>query len=70
MTHAPPRGYGDLEDLPHQGFEALNTLLVRTRPQLMLHGHIHLDYGRIERERLHPAGTRMVNAFASCALDL
>ena len=29
----------------------------------MLHGHVHLDYGMLERERQHPSGTTLVNAF-------
>lgn len=61
VTHAPARGHGDLDDLPHRGFECLNWLLGRLRPRLMLHGHVHLDYGRIARERTHPCGTRIVN---------
>ena len=63
VTHAPPRGYGDLDDLPHQGFECLNWLLETTRPKLMLHGHTHLDYGIIKRELTRPCGTKIVNAF-------
>ena len=27
LTHAPCRGYGDMEDLPHRGFECFNDLL-------------------------------------------
>ena len=43
LTHAPPRGVGDREDRPHQGFEALNRLTERLQPPLLLHGHIHPD---------------------------
>lgn len=63
VTHAPPRGYGDLDDLPHRGFKCFNWLLDRFRPRLLLHGHTHLDYGIIPRELQHPSGTRIVNAF-------
>lgn len=63
VTHVPPRGCGDLADMPHWGFEAFNGLLARLSPHLMLHGHVHLNYGRIERERTHPSGVRLVNAF-------
>ena len=41
MTHAPPRGVHDGEDLTHQGFEAFHRFLQMARPRLMLHGHIH-----------------------------
>ncbi len=70
VTHAPPRGYGDLEDFVHQGFEALNVLLERTRPRYLLHGHVHLDYGRIPRVVEHPLGTTIVNVCGSYVLDL
>jgi Icc-related predicted phosphoesterase len=41
LTHAPPRGLGDREDLPHQGFECLHWTIERLRPKWLLHGHIH-----------------------------
>ena len=62
VTHTPPRGYGDLDDRPHRGFECFNWLLNTVQPKLMLHGHTHLSYGRITRELEHPSGTRIVNA--------
>ena len=61
VTHTPPRGHGDLSDEPHQGFEAFNGLLDWLHPSLMLHGHVHMNYGMVERERMHPSGTRLVN---------
>jgi uncharacterized protein len=44
ITHAPPRGINDREDLPHQGIDAFRWLLEVFRPRYHLHGHIHL-YG-------------------------
>jgi Icc-related predicted phosphoesterase len=63
VTHAPPRGYGDLDDAPHRGFVCYNWLLNLLRPRLMLCGHVHLTYGRMDRERMHPSGARIVNAY-------
>ena len=40
LTHAPPRGIGDGEDPPHQGFAALHPLVARLQPGLLLHGHV------------------------------
>jgi len=61
VTHSPPRGIGDAEDLPHRGFEALLTLMDRARPQFLLHGHIHLRYGRnLQREHRYKQ-TRVIN---------
>ncbi len=70
VTHAPVRGYGDLDDLPHRGFEALGRLLERTRPRYLLHGHVHMEYGRIERVHEHPCGTTIVNACGSYLLEI
>lgn len=70
VTHAPARGYGDLDDLPHRGFEAFNRLLERTRPRYLVHGHVHLNYGRIERVREHACGTTIVNAFGSHVIEI
>jgi calcineurin-like phosphoesterase family protein len=44
LTHAPPLGVGDAEDLPHRGFRALHRLVAQTSPPLLLHGHVH-SYG-------------------------
>lgn len=70
VTHAPLRGYGDLDDLPHRGFEALGRLVERTRPRYLLHGHVHLEYGRIERVCEHPCGTTIVNVCGSYVLEI
>ena len=45
LTHAPPLGLGDGDDRPHEGIEALHTVLERLQPSWHLHGHIH-PYGR------------------------
>lgn len=44
LTHAPCRGYGDLPDIPHNGFECFNELLNRCRPAFHCYGHIHEEY--------------------------
>lgn len=70
VTHAPVRGYGDLDDLPHRGFEAFNVVLDTLKPALMLHGHVHMEYGRIEREHVHPSGTRIINVCGHQFIDI
>ena len=69
VTHAPPRGLGDLEDPAHRGFAAFTTLLDRWHPALLLHGHVHLRYGGPPREQLY-GGTRIVNASERFVLEL
>lgn len=69
VTHAPLHGYGDLPDLPHHGFNAFQELLDAYHPQLLLHGHIHLNYGcNIPREQQCGA-TRIINAFERITVE-
>ena len=64
VTHAPAKGCGDLDDLPHQGFECFNELMTRMQPRYMLHGHVHANYGSgFQRETQHPSGTTIINGY-------
>lgn len=65
LTHAAARGYGDMNDLPHLGFECFNSLLYSVKPAYMLHGHVHSSYraGRFQRIMKHPSGTTIINCF-------
>ncbi len=62
LTHAPCRGYGDLDDLPHQGFECFNDLLNQFKPRIHVYGHVHQSYRGFERTIIHPSGTELINA--------
>jgi Icc-related predicted phosphoesterase len=42
VTHAPPWGIHDREDLPHRGIKAFNWLIKTFAPAYHLHGHIHV----------------------------
>lgn len=42
VTHAPPLGIHDKEDLPHQGIRAFRWLLRVFRPAYQVHGHVHI----------------------------
>ena len=70
VTHAPLHGYGDMNDLAHRGFTVFRDILDRYHPQLMLHGHVHMNYGtNIPRE--HQYGTtRIVNFFVRVYMDV
>lgn len=71
VTHAPADGYGDLPDLPHWGFKCFNKLLMKYKPLYMLHGHVHKSYDtNFIRERSHPSGTLIVNAYESYVLEI
>ncbi len=62
VTHAPPRGLGDLEDPAHRGFEAFRELIEKYHPQIFLHGHTHLRYHAEGLRELDCGGTRVINA--------
>ncbi len=70
VTHAPPQGIGDGEDTAHRGFAALRRLLDRYQPRYLLHGHVHLNYGR-DRTRLRQYGkTAVINVTERYVLDV
>ncbi|MBR3125104.1 MAG: metallophosphoesterase family protein [Mogibacterium sp.] len=69
LTHAPCRSYGDMEDLPHKGFECFNELLNKYSPQLHCYGHVHREYGMIKRSIQHPSGTLLINGSGHRIID-
>jgi len=70
VTHSPAKGYGDLEDLPHRGFDAFNDIMNKYHPEFMVHGHVHMNYGRIKKEYDHPSGTKIINACGFSIIDV
>jgi Icc-related predicted phosphoesterase len=68
VTHVPPLGVGDDDDLCHQGFAAYERLIQRTTPSLHLHGHIHPHEGDRPDRTLN--GTRIVNVIPYKLLEL
>ena len=70
VTHAPCKGYGDLEDLAHQGFNCFNNILNIYKPKYMVHGHIHKEYGKFQREIIHPSGTTIINAWGHTFIEI
>ena len=70
LTHSPARGCGDLDDLPHQGFECFNTFLEHWKPKYMIHGHVHKAYGHFEQTRTHKCGTAVINACGYTIIDI
>ena len=62
VTHSPPYGLGDKDDLPHQGFKAYVWFLKTFKPKLHFHGHIHL-YDINEKWMQTFEQTRIINAY-------
>ena len=61
VTHAPPFGVGDGPDRAHIGFRAINTLIRRFKPKLLLHGHQHIYHGPVPEVQVE--ATRVINVF-------
>lgn len=70
VTHAPPEGLGDGDDLAHKGFAALRDLLDEYQPQYLIHGHVHGNYGHKITRELHYNGTKIINAYERYVLDV
>lgn len=70
LTHAPSLGNGDLEDLPHRGFDCFNELIRQWRPDFHLFGHVHMEYAAVTRETIHPEGTRLINVSGMYILEI
>ncbi|MCR5215346.1 MAG: metallophosphoesterase family protein [Lachnospiraceae bacterium] len=68
LAHSPIAGFHDMEDLPHQGFETLGKLCEKYHPDLLIHGHVHMNYGRFPREDDYK-GTRVINAYEKYIFD-
>ncbi|MEP7356937.1 MAG: metallophosphoesterase [Anaerolineales bacterium] len=45
VTHAPPRGIHDADDLAHFGFEVFLRFMRFFKPRFLLHGHSHVYRG-------------------------
>jgi Icc-related predicted phosphoesterase len=71
VTHAPPLGLGDREDVAHTGFETFLGLMDRFSPPFWLHGHVHL-YGTEAREMRETkrGETRVINVFGHRILEV
>ena len=70
VTHTPPLGLGDGDDLPHRGFTCFQKLLDRYHPLCLVHGHVHLRGWPLPDRELLYSSTRIVNASERYILDL
>ena len=70
VTHAAPEGLGDAEDPAHWGFAALRELLDQYRPQYLIHGHVHANYGTSVPRELEYGDTKIINAYERYVLDI
>ena len=68
ITHAPPRGLGDGEDLCHKGFSCFLSFMERFKPRYLLHGHVHLVDMNEERVREY-GETKVINIYKNYILE-
>lgn len=70
VTHAPPEGVGDDEDIAHRGFGAFLKLMDKYKPKYLLHGHTHLNYQQNAiRQRQH-GDTQVINVCTRYELEI
>jgi Icc-related predicted phosphoesterase len=62
VTHAPPLGIHDRDDLPHHGIPAFRWLIGVFKPAMHLHGHVHI-YRPDTPSETRFGETLVVNAF-------
>lgn len=70
LAHAPLRGYGDMENLVHRGFEAFFPLLDEWKPRYFVHGHVHLSYGSKQPRVQQYGETTLINACGKYTLEI
>ncbi len=69
LTHNAIGGFDDDEDLPHRGFECFKGLLEKYSPKYMIHGHVHLNYGRKHKRITSYKNTTVINGYKSYILE-
>ncbi len=70
VTHAPPRGVNDDQDIAHRGFTAFRWLADRLEPPLWLHGHTALVRRGIDDRTARHDGTLFYNCTGATLVEL
>ena len=70
VTHAPPEGLGDDEDIAHWGFKAFRTLIDKYHPAYFVHGHVHMTYNHTVPRVIDYNGTQIINAYERYVLEI
>lgn len=61
VTHAPAKGYGDLDDYAHQGFECFVDLIKEYHPKYFFFGHVHSRYDYKYTGYYELEGSQLIN---------
>lgn len=69
VTHSPPKGIHDADDLPHTGLRALLRFMEWYRPRYLVHGHVH-TYDRRKQTETQYLDTMVININPISVLDI
>jgi uncharacterized protein len=69
ITHAPPWGIHDADDLPHHGFKAYLDFMDRWSPRYLIHGHMHLYRLDAPRETCYK-DTTVLNTYSYQVIEI
>jgi len=70
ITHAPPYGIHDGQDLCHTGFKAFLAFMDRFKPKYLIHGHQHWHYNINEPAFTTYGATTVVNAYGYQVIEI
>lgn len=70
ITHAPPRGIHDDEDLCHQGFKSFRWLIKKYKPRYFIHGHIHKSFNDPAERVSLVDKTKVINTYGHYVLEI
>ena len=70
LTHAPAKGFHDLPDTAHRGFEIFNMLIDRWQPAYHIHGHIHNSYSSAFVREDKRGNTTVINACEKHVIEI
>ena len=62
VTHAPPQGIRDGQDLCHRGFACFRRLIHTHHPAFFIHGHIHRHFESDSARQTVVGETRVINS--------
>jgi len=69
ITHAPPHGIHDGQDLCHRGFKTFLRFIDRYEPRYHIHGHTHI-YRRGKTIRTRRGETEIINTYGYQILEI
>jgi Icc-related predicted phosphoesterase len=69
VTHAPPQGIHDGQDLCHRGFTCFRRLIQTQRPAFFIHGHIHRLFTNESARRTIAGETCIINSYGYTILE-